>query len=49
VGLQISIRESHDVTILDLRGRATISDGESELLSIQLEELIGKGVVKFLV
>ena len=48
MGLQISIRESGDVTILDLRGRATINEGESELLSSQLEELIGKGVVKFL-
>ena len=48
MGLTISIRESGDVTILDLMGRATINDGESELLSRQLEELIGKGVVKFL-
>jgi anti-sigma B factor antagonist len=48
VALQISIRESGDITILDLRGRATINDGESELLRSQLQELIAKGVVKFL-
>jgi len=48
VGLQISIRESGDVTILDLRGRATISDGESELLRSKLEELMANGVRKFL-
>jgi len=48
VGLQISIRESGDVTILDLRGRATISNGESELLRSRLQELIAKGVGKFL-
>ena len=48
MGLQITIRESGDVTILDLRGRATISDGESELLTSQLQELIAKGVGKFL-
>jgi len=48
VGLQISMRESGDVTILDLRGRATINDGESELLRSHLQKLIGTGVVKFL-
>jgi len=48
VRLQISIRESGDVTILDLRGRATIGDGESELLRSHLRELIAKGVRKFL-
>jgi anti-anti-sigma factor len=48
VRLQISIRESGEVTILDLRGRATINDGESELLRSQLEELIAKGVAYFL-
>src|SRR5262249_42592420 len=41
-------RESGDITILDLRGKATISDGESELLRIKLEELIANGVRKFL-
>jgi anti-anti-sigma factor len=47
LSLQISIRESGDVTILDLRGRSTI-DGESELLSSRLKELIARGVRKFL-
>jgi anti-sigma B factor antagonist len=46
VGLQISIRESGDVTILDLRGKATI--GDSELLRSHLQELIANGVRKFL-
>ena len=46
--LQISIRESGDVTVLDLQGRATISDGESELLRNKLEELVANGVCKFL-
>jgi anti-sigma B factor antagonist len=44
MGLDISIRESGDVTILDLRGRSTISGGESELLSGHLKELVAKGV-----
>jgi len=48
VGLQISIRESDDVTILDLRGRVTINDGESELLRSLLRELITGGASKFL-
>ena len=48
MALQITIRESVDITILDLQGRATISDGESELLKIKLEELIASGVRKFL-
>ena len=48
MALKISIRESGDITILDLQGRATISDGEIELLRTQLEELVGKGVRKFL-
>jgi anti-anti-sigma factor len=47
VSLQISIRESGDVTILDLRGRLTI-DGESELLSRGLKPLVGNGVGKLL-
>src|ERR1700741_5251362 len=47
VGLQISIRASSDVTILDLRGRATIGAG-SELLSSHLQELVAKGVRKLL-
>ena len=48
MGLQISIRESGGVTILDLRGRSTIDDGESELLSSQLQELVANGVRKLL-
>jgi anti-anti-sigma factor len=48
VGLDISIRESGDVTILDLRGRLTISGGESELFSGHLKELVAKGVRKLL-
>jgi anti-anti-sigma factor len=47
VSLQISIRESADVTILDLRGKATIGvDGD--LLSVQLKKLVAKGVRKLL-
>jgi anti-anti-sigma factor len=48
VGLQISIRESGDVIILDLRGRSTIDGGESELLSSRLKELVANGVRKLL-
>jgi len=43
VGLQISIRESGDVTILDLQGRVTIGV-DSDLLSGQLENLVANGV-----
>ena len=48
MGLQISIRESGDVTILDLRGRSTIDGGESELLSSLLKGLVANGVRKLL-
>ena len=49
VPLEISIRESDgDVTILDLRGRATISDGESDLLGARLDQLIANGTHKFI-
>jgi len=48
VGLQISIREFGDVTILDLRGRSTINDGESDLLNNQLQELVANGARKLL-
>jgi anti-sigma B factor antagonist len=48
VGLQVSIRKSGDVTILDLRGRSTINDGESELLGGQLQKLIAGGERKLL-
>jgi len=47
IGLQISIRKSGDVTVLDLRGRSTI-DGESELMSSHLKELVANGVRKLL-
>ena len=47
IGLQISIRKSGDVTVLELRGRSTI-DGESELLSSRLKELVANGVRKLL-
>jgi hypothetical protein len=48
VGLQISIRESDDVTILDLRGRSTIDGGESKLLGSHLQKLVANGVRKLL-
>jgi anti-sigma B factor antagonist len=48
MGLHISIRESGDVTIMDLRGRSTIHGGESELLSGHLKELVAKGMRKLL-
>ena len=48
MALQISIRESGDVTILDLRGRSTIDGGESELLSQHLQKLVANGVRKVL-
>jgi anti-sigma B factor antagonist len=48
VGLQISIRERGDVTILDLWGRSTIDDGESELLSKRLRDLAANGKCKLL-
>ena len=47
MGLQISIRESGDVTILDLRGRATIGV-DSDLLIDHLNKLIATGVLKLL-
>ena len=46
--LQISIRESGDVTILDLRGRATIG-ADSDLLIGHLQSLVAKSVRKLLV
>ena len=48
MGLQVSIRESGDVTILDLRGRSTIDAGESELLNSHLQKLIAIGARKLL-
>jgi anti-anti-sigma factor len=43
VGLQISVRTSGHVTILDLRGSATIGSG-GELLSRPLQQLLADGV-----
>jgi anti-anti-sigma factor len=48
MALQISIRGSADVTILDLRGRLNINDSDYELLRGALQELIANGVRKFL-
>ncbi len=48
MGLQISIRQSSDVTILDVRGRAVLDQGESELLGSLLERLGASGVRKVL-
>jgi len=48
VGLQISIRQCGDVSILDLLGRSTIDSGESELLSKHLRDLTATGKSKLL-
>ena len=45
--LEISTRESGDVTILDLRGRS-IEASESELLRSNLQKLVANGVHKVL-
>ena len=45
--IEISIRESGEVTILDLRGRCTL-DGGSEKLSGQLRRLFNNGVCHLL-
>ena len=47
LSLQISTRESGDVTILDLRGRATLGGG-SQVLNSRLQELVAGGVRKLL-
>ncbi len=46
--LEISIRESEDVTIVDLQGRATIG-ANTDLLDRQLRKLAASGVRKVLV
>jgi anti-sigma B factor antagonist len=46
--LEISIRESEDVTIVDLQGRATIG-ANTDLLDFQLRKLTASGVRKVLV
>jgi anti-anti-sigma factor len=48
VGLQITIRECGEVSILDLAGRSTIDGGESELLSKHLRNLTASGKLKLL-
>ena len=48
MGLEISVRESADVTILDLSGRSTIDSGGSELLDEHLRKLIASGARKIL-
>ena len=48
MGLQISMRECGDVSILDLLGRSTIDAGESELLSKHLRDLTATGKRKLL-
>ena len=48
MSLQISIRESADVTILDLRGKLTIDAGGSELLRSHLDTFIANGVRQLL-
>jgi anti-sigma B factor antagonist len=47
VDLQISIRESGDVTILTLHGRATLG-ADSDLLSSYLKRLVADGTHKLL-
>ena len=48
MSLQVAIRESGDVAILDLRGRSTISGGESQLLSSHIQKLVTDGKRKLL-
>jgi anti-anti-sigma factor len=47
VSLEISIRQSGDVTILNLRGRS-IEPGECDLLGSNLQKLVASGVRKVL-
>jgi len=48
VGFNIDSRISGDVTILDLRGRSTISGGESELFGSHIQKLVAGGARKLL-
>ena len=48
MALQVFIRRSGDVSILDLQGRATINAGESELLESHLQKLVANGARKVL-
>lgn len=47
MSLQIAIRESGDVTVVELRGKATIGD-DTELLSSHLKDLVAHGARKLL-
>jgi anti-sigma B factor antagonist len=47
MGLQISVRESGEVTIVDLEGRAAIGV-DNDLLSSHLRKLVANGVRKLL-
>jgi anti-sigma B factor antagonist len=48
MGLQILIRDSGEVTILDLRGTSTIDSGGSELLRGQMQRLSDDGACNLL-
>ena len=48
VGLQIEVRQSGEVTILDLQGRATIGLG-NDLLNSRLRQLVEGGSHKLLI
>ena len=48
MGLQISIRERADIVVLDLRGRSTINDNESETFRSCVGKLVAGGVRKLL-
>ena len=48
VGLQIIVRQSGDVTILDIQGRATIGLG-NDLLNSKLRQVVDGGARKLLV
>jgi anti-sigma B factor antagonist len=48
VGLQIEVRRDGEVTLLDVRGRATIGAG-NDLLSAKLREAVEGGCSKILV
>ena len=48
MGLEILIGKSDDVTIVNLRGRSTLNDGESELLSSHLKKLLASGMHRLL-
>ena len=48
MGIQISIRDAGDVSILDIVGSSTVDAGESELLSKYLRTLAAAGKHKLL-